>query len=234
MKLHRFNVSKVHSKWGDLILDNNVWVNDSELVNQILKVLRYKIGDQLVLFNSQTERLYKIIEIDFPRAIYLSLVTELKPKLPSRKVHLFFSLLKKDKNDWVMQKATELGISYFVPLIADRSEKTGFNIDRAQKIIKEAAEQCGRFDVPKVVEPISVSEAISIYKDVDIYVCEQGEASKIDSMDNNLGIMIGPEGGWSDQEKALFISKNLKVINIAEFTLRAETAAIIAANIFLK
>jgi len=229
MRLHRFYVGQVHNKWGDLILSQTLWLDDQHLVNQLLKVLRYKVGDDLILFNEQSERLYKVTKIDYPRALKLDFVTEIDPTLPDKHIYLMWSLLKKDKNDWVIQKATELGVRNFVPILADRSEKTGFDIDRAKKIIIEDAEQCGRFDIPNIREPITISEVLAEYKDLPIYICEQGGQDLIAGV-KEAGVLIGPEGGWSDIEKQIFRDNKLGTINLSYFTLRAETASVVAAS----
>lgn len=225
MKLHRFYIpSKTQP------LEHELWVHEPELLKQWTKVLRYRLGDQLVLFDGLTEdRQYQITAIQ-DSGIHLSLVTELARKVPKSDIYLFWSLLKKDKNDWVLQKATELGVSHFVPLLADRSEKTGFNIGRAEKIIIEAVEQCGRSDVPALREPMNVQTAINDYKDkVSLFVCQQSEGTEpqiSNTLDEPVGVLIGPEGGWTDAEKQLFEKEDLKHINLHDFTLRAETAAI--------
>lgn len=230
MRLHRFYVGQIHNKWGDLILDTTVWLDDQHLLNQLLKVLRYKVGDDLVLFNEQSERLYKVAKIDYPRALKLDLITEIDQRIPVKHIYLMWSLLKKDKNDWVIQKATELGVRNFVPILADRSEKTGFDIERAKKIIIEAAEQCGRFDIPSIREPITISEALAEYKDLPLYICEQGSQGLLTDI-KEAGILVGPEGGWSDEEKQTFKDNNLGTINLSDFTLRAETASVAAVVI---
>lgn len=218
MKIHRFYTTETK-------LEHDLWVSEKTLLHQWLKVLRFRIGQQLVLFNESEDKLYKIIEIE-KDSVHLEYVTDFKRVLPKKNIYLFWSLLKKDKNDWVIQKGTELGVSHFIPLIADRSEKTGFNINRAEKIVIEAAEQCGRSDIPKIRDAMHVAKAIDQYKDkVELFVCEQGtDEYKIN--ENNLGILVGPEGGWSDKEKLLFKDNNLKHLELNDFTLRAETAVI--------
>ena len=167
-------------------------------------------------------------------SVNLSLLTEQKRILPKIHVYLLWALLKKDNNELIIQKATELGVRNFVPIIAERSQKTSLNIDRAKKIIIEATEQCGRADIAEIREPILISEALAEYQDLPLYVCERGEyATNIDQL-KKIGLLIGPEGGWSDAEKALFNKLNLAVLNIASFTLRAETAAIIAVSKLLQ
>lgn len=234
MKLHRFYVGSVHDKWGPLELDHVMWIHDDRLLNQWLRVLRFRPNDQLVLFNDETERIYKITKIEFPHSVHLELVTELERKIPSKHIYLLWSLLKKDKNDWVLQKGTELGVRNFVPIIAERSEKTGFVIERAHKILVEAAEQSGRADIPDVREPITTATAVAEYTNMPLLICEQGEQSVDVKALEAAALLIGPEGGWSAAERQLFIDNNIQHIALSPFTLRAETAAIIAAaQIFL-
>ena len=228
MKLHRFYIKEIHNKYGDIPFGETLWVHDEKILQQWLKVLRYRVSDELIVFNDEEERLYKT-EVINEDSVKLQLVTQLERKVPVKKVYLLWSVLKKDKNDWVLQKATELGVHKFVPLIAERSEKTGLNIDRAKKIIIEAAEQCGRSDIPLIREPILLQEAVSEYSNkLQLVVCEQeGEPQTTFNQHDELGLLIGPEGGWSDNEKNLFATNKLGHINISQFTLRAETAAVV-------
>ena len=230
MKLHRFFAGDMHDKYGPTELRQHIWVNDGQLYNQWTRVLRYKPGDQLILFNGSGEdRLYKIHKIE-ETAVGLELVTELQPNYPKREVYLFWSMLKKDKNEWVLQKCTELGVTHFVPILSDRTEKTGFDEDRAKKIVQEAAEQCGRSDIPRVRETLGLQTSIDEFKDkITLYYAEQSDDSDETQSDQPCGIFIGPEGGWTDTEKEL-LQANCKKLNLAQFTLRAETACVAAAQ----
>ncbi len=222
MKIHRFYNPEIK-------LTHALWVKDDVLLHQWVKVLRFKPGQQVVLFNGQEDKLYVIEEIDKTEA-KLKYITDYKQSLPKRNIYLFWSLLKKDKNDWVLQKATELGVNHFIPLLADRSEKTGFNIERAKKIVIEAAEQCGRSNIPGIRDAMHVEKAIGQYKDkTTLFICEQG-SDEIEIKEDNIGVLIGPEGGWSDQEKQLFKTIDLKHLVLHDFTLRAETASITAIS----
>ncbi len=175
----------------------------------------------------RSERLYTVAVLTDKEA-HLKHVTDYVRKTPSKEVYLIWSLLKKDKNDWVLQKATELGVSHFVPIIADRSEKTGFNVERAEKILIEAAEQCGRSDIPTVREPMQLHTVLEEFQGMPLFICEQGTEEPQISLDK-LGLIIGPEGGWSDAEKQLFKDRDIAHIALGDFTLRAETAAVVAA-----
>lgn len=226
MKIHRFYTG------ADLQLKKDFWLHDEALLWQWNKVLRFREGREIVLFDGdQTDRLYRIVKLTRTEA-HLQMVTEMKRQLPSRHVYLFWSLLKKDNNDLILQKCTELGVSNFVPLLTERSIRDNFNMDRARKIVREAAEQCGRSNIPDVREPMHLETAFAEYSDkVQFFICEQGATNQVSLKDHErYGIFIGPEGGWSDAEKGIFREKTLQQLHLSEFTLRAETAAIIAAS----
>ena len=211
-------------------------MDDERLYHQWTRVLRYEIGREVVLFNDNREvRLYKIAKIG-DNAVHVELVTELEPKLPEQELYLCFALLKKDKNEWVLQKGTELGVSHFVPLITDRTEKTGWDSERAEKIVIEATEQCERADIPRLRDPLHVAKLIEeLSGKVDLYIAEEGASaisSQLSTLQNTVGVLVGPEGGWSDEEKQLFKEKGIKHLALSGFTLRAETAAITAAALF--
>lgn len=227
MRVHRFYVPP------EIELKHNFWLHDLRLVNQWRKVLRFQTGQELVLFDGvQHERLYRLLELN-EREAHLELVTDYVRKLPTREVYLFWSLLKKDKNDWVLQKCTELGVSHFIPLLADRcvrSDLTQVRLERWQKILIEAAEQCGRSDIPAIREPMTPATALKDYKDkVELYICEQQTTDDRQlTTPNATGVLVGPEGGWSDAEKDLFKENDIKHLNLHDFNLRAETAAVVA------
>lgn len=229
MGLHRFYIAP------DVCdLDHTIWSQSPLLRNQWLRVFRYREGDEVVLFDGlAVDRLYKITQIE-PDAIKLEMVTDFERKLPAKHVYLLWSLLKKDKNEWVVQKCTELGVSNFVPVLAERSEKTGFNLERAQKIAIEAAEQCGRSDIPHIREPLSLTEAIEEYKDkVILLICDEqttADSLKPATPKAPQGILIGPEGGWTESELNLFKQNNLGNLHLGNLTLRAETAAVAAST----
>jgi 16S rRNA (uracil1498-N3)-methyltransferase len=214
----------------DLKLKKDFWVHDPALIWQWTRVLRFREGQDLILFDGdQTDRLYKIVAIA-KTEVHLQMITEIERSLPLRNIYLFWSLLKKDNNDLVLQKCTELGVSNFVPILSERSIRKDFNIDRAHKIVIEASEQCGRSNIPHVREPVHLSKVLEEYKDkLPLYVCQQ-EGEEHDLGEDKLGLIIGPEGGWSDQELALFSSHNLKSLTVSNHTLRAETAAIVAVS----
>ena len=223
-KVHRFYV-------GDEVkLKKDFWLHDQAMLWQWNKVLRFKEGQQVVLFDGfQTDRLYKIDRLKDNEA-HLKMVTELERVLLEKSIYLFWSLLKKDNNEHILQKCTELGISNFVPIISKRTIKKDFNLLRARKIIKEASEQCGRSSIPHVREPVHLEKAIDEYKHkLELYVCQHGSEKPKFSGDK-IGVLVGPEGGWTQEELNYFDNLNFKHIGLSDFVLRGETAAIIAVS----
>jgi len=150
--------------------------------------------------------------------------------------YLAWSLLKKDKNDWVIQKATELGVTHLIPVQAERcarSDISNIRMERWQKIALEASEQCGRSDVPTISQPAELDSTLTALadKNVVMYIAQQDGDTQLQlHVDESLAVLIGPEGGWSDAEKQLFSARDVRTLHLSQFTLRAETAAIIASS----
>ena len=194
MRLHRFYIS------GSTELKHKFWLHDERLLHQWNKVLRFKAGQEVILFDGAThDRLYKIDKLVDSEA-HLIHITDFARQLPKKNIYLIWALLKKDKDDWILQKCTELGVSHFVPLLAERSEKTGFNHERAEKIVIEASEQCGRSDIPNVREPVTLTTVINeLQPKVQLIVADQSGGDILPSS-NDIGIFVGPEGGWTEVE----------------------------------
>jgi 16S rRNA (uracil1498-N3)-methyltransferase len=216
-------------------LDQSFWIKDDGLRNQWLRVLRYREGDEVVLFDGvKHDRLYKLARVELD-AIQMELITEFERKLPSKHIYLFFSLLKKDKNDWVLQKCTELGVRNFIPVLAERSEKTGFNLERARRIVIEAAEQCGRSDIPEIRDPLLIKTALEEYKNkIQLLVCDETFDNNEQLSELPIGIFVGPEGGWTGSEIELFEKSGTGHFHLGNLTLRAETAAVAASTKLLQ
>lgn len=225
MRVHRFYTG------NELKLKKDFWLHDPAMLWQWNKVLRFREGQEVILFDGlETDRLYKIVKLDKTEA-HLQMVTELAQTLPKRNVYLLWSLLKRDNNEHILQKCTELGVSNFVPLITDRTIKKEFNMERAHKIVQEAAEQCGRSHIPHVREPVHLLKALDEYRDhLMLFVAHLGhDTPGIYKPGQKYGVLIGPEGGWSDAEQEIFAREDYAGLNLGDFTLRAETAAVVAS-----
>ena len=234
MRLHRFFLPFSAT-------DNSLIIADEKIVNQIKNVLRLKAGDEILIFNSEEERKGKIEEIA-KNAIRIILKEEvINLREPKIKVKLFCSLLKKDNFELVVQKATEVGVKEIYPIISKRTVKFDFKKERMDKIIKEASEQSMRISLPILHQTISFQEALkeSSQNQLNVFcdlssplfseiLKEKLISKKIDS----LGVFIGPEGGWSEEEIHLAKDNNFLMVKLSDLVFRSETAAIIAVYLF--
>jgi len=150
--------------------------------------------------------------------------------IPKREVWLFPSLIKNSNFDWILEKATELGVSHIVPVISERSEKKDLNFERSQKIMKEASEQSGRGVLPILHEVATLNDVIKLAQKENIPLVSfhsrtQNFVEKTFEKEK-IGTLIGPEGGWSDAELALFARHKIPIYSLGKQVLRAETACV--------
>ena len=229
MRLHRFI--------GDFELGSGVRLssNDSGLINQLRNVFRLTPGSEVILCNGQGEEaVAKIVSLERHEIIFnLAEVRRVLP--PPRTVALYLAVLKRENFEWVVEKATECGVSRIVPILTERTIKLSLNQERLQKIAREAAEQSGRGMVPEVLAPIPFEQAVHFACESgdSVFFCDApGEKSLLTAGDKltksqAVSVFIGPEGGWSEVEKA--VGNKFEVVSLGEFTLRGETAAIVAS-----
>lgn len=224
MKLHRFYVPES--------LGSDIFLQVDALVHQLKTVFRMEAGDSIVLFNSDgLDRVYTIDELSKKHLrAHASGVTQASV-LPHVHVTVCLAQIRKERFEWALEKMTELGVSHVVPLVTDRTERSSVKLERAQKIVQEAAEQCGRGDVPTIEDPQTIPEILKKYPDA--LMCDISGVPMSDLNTKYLlptTILIGPEGGWTPQEMALFEKHGVKKISLGRTTLRAETAAMIAVS----
>ena len=228
MKIHRFFVGQIEERDGDLI------VSDVDVIHQIKNVLRLQKEDSVVLLDGSGKEFFARVKIILKSE---SIFSKIKIKSNPQDIHktnLYFSIPKKDKAEWVLQKGTELGANNFFPVISDRTEKINLKSERARIIIKEAAEQSEKVFLPTFHEPVKLNEAVKGLNSEETFYLELG-VEKIDIQNlkdkMSLNIFVGPEGGWSEKDKDIFSQYKIKAYSLGDFVLRAETAsvAIIAA-----
>ncbi|MFZ3020272.1 MAG: RsmE family RNA methyltransferase [Minisyncoccia bacterium] len=231
MKFHRFFVA------DSLAEAKQITIRDKDLIHQIRNVLRMTVGGQVVLLDgSGREYTVFITHID-NKGISCDILKSVKSAThPKREITLAFALIKKNNMDLVIQKGTELGVSRFLPFVADRSEKKGFNRERSITIAKEAIEQSQRATVPIIREPVSFEEIFSECKGMDIFLFNpKGEEVSIEMREGESPacLIIGPEGGFTDQEVFMAKKWGAHIASLGSGVLRAETASIAASTIFL-
>jgi 16S rRNA (uracil1498-N3)-methyltransferase len=237
MRLHRFYITGQVGNKTEVIIDN------AEQVNQIRKVFRLKKDDLLIVFDGSGSDYVCGIEDFRDDTIVLGVREVSKSRfMPEREVWLYAALVKKDTFEWIVEKATELGVTRIVPIIADHTEKKAINEDRLKKIVLEASEQSGRGNMPEINPVVSLKDAVAefVAKSDDSMVKSiafHTDAELLDKSDINNGkavaCFIGPEGGWSPDEIALFHENKIPVKSIGTQVLRAETAVVATLSLVM-
>ncbi len=205
-------------------------VEDEKIIHQMKHVLRMKPGTIIFLFNGDGNEWQASVETlanDFcSLAVEKKLVRDVEPP---RAIHAGIAVLKKENFELVMQKLTEIGVTEITPIISDRTVKTGVSDERIKKIIVEAAEQSGRLVIPIVNTPKTPREFIAENEKIALFHMDGIEIGAY-TVQPNTAFLVGPEGGWSDEELVLFTKHALPFVRLGKTTLRAETAAMIGAH----
>ena len=194
----------------------------------ILKVMRIKEGGSFSLFNDSGEWEARIKEIK-NGIVNFMIMKKLKNSENSSEIWLAFTPIKLNYLNFMIQKATELGVTKFIPIITERTIVRDLNPKRLSKIIIEASEQSNRIKLAKLEKLIKFKEFIKLYKDTNIVFGDLNSTNnKITIKKNSPScILIGPEGDFSEIERSEILNlKNSKSIKINKNILRSETAAI--------
>ena len=209
---------------------------DKTQSHYVNKVMRIKKNEFFLLFNSGGEWQAKILDIS-KNIVEFNITKQLRQKENENELWLAFSPIKSNYFNFMIQKATELGITKFLPIIFDRSIVRKINKTRLDKIIIEATEQSNRIKVPVLEKPKSLKEFLSDNKNKInlVFTDLNSQNNKLDI--KNLSkkptcLIIGPEGDFSELEKEIILSfNNVTSVKINKNILRAETAAISSISI---
>jgi 16S rRNA (uracil1498-N3)-methyltransferase len=234
MRLNRFFTSSD-------ISGTRIVVKEKNLIHQILRVLRLKKEDEIVVCDGKgNEAHVRITRIGKDTIEGDVLFFQKNIAEPSAYVALYCGIVKKENFEWIAQKAVEVGVSEIIPLRTKRTVKTALHPERIKKIMQEAAEQCGRARISVLHPPVDFIHAIeSAYKEnkKNIAYHAGGQDARDFFKENHskesvhVGVWIGPEGGWDASELQAFQEKRFAILSLGSRTLRAETAAIV--GIFL-
>ena len=200
----------------------------------LTKVMRIKENEVFSLFNSSGEWEAKILSISKSN-VEFNIIKQLRQKENFKELWLAFSPIKSNYFNFMIQKATELGVTKFLPIIFDRTVVRKINKERLEKVIIEAAEQSNRINVPSIEEPKSLKKFLDDKKMDLIFTDLNSKTNKLDlkKLTNNPScIIVGPEGDFSETEREEILSYNgVQAIKINENILRSETAVISALSI---
>ncbi len=224
------NIRLFYSKSLSLNLTDKLNKSQSHYVS---KVMRLKEKEVFSLFNSSGEWEAKILNIS-KSIVEFNVTKQLRQKENTKELWLAFSPIKSNYFNFMIQKATELGVTKFLPVIFERTIVRKVNKERLEKVIIEAAEQSNRITVPSIEDPQKLKSFLS--NDMDLIFTDLNTANtKIDLTKLTTKptcVIIGPEGDFSEEEREEILKFNgVQPIKINENILRSETAVISALSI---
>jgi len=199
----------------------------------VSKVMRLKEKEVFSLFNSSGEWQAKILNIT-KTIVEFNVTKQLRQKENNKDLWLAFSPIKSNYFNFMIQKATELGVTKFLPLIFERTIVRKINKERLEKVIIEAAEQSNRITVPSIEDPQKLKSFLN--NDMDLIFTDLNTANtKIDLTKLTIKptcVIIGPEGDFSEQEREEILKfSGVQSVKINENILRSETAVISVLSI---
>jgi 16S rRNA (uracil1498-N3)-methyltransferase len=215
-------------------------VPDEAQAHYLLHVMRAKVGETVRLFNGRDgEWLASVAEVS-KRSCVLACRQNLAPQSHVPDIWLVFAPIKKTPADYVVQKATELGVRRLQPVFTRRTIVTRVNVERMRANAIEAAEQSERLDVPEIGEPQSLKALLAAWpQDRAIVFCDEaGEAPPIasalaDIRSDATAILTGPEGGFDPEERETIRARpNVVPVSLGSRILRADTAALAALAVW--
>ncbi|MBP3432074.1 MAG: 16S rRNA (uracil(1498)-N(3))-methyltransferase [Clostridia bacterium] len=210
----------------------NVVIEDEEF-NHLKNVLRMNVGDELVVcLGDENETFCQIEEIGKKSAKCKVIGSQKCEGNPKKNIVLFQAITKKEKFEFIVQKATEIGISKIVPFVSEHviAKVTENKMERLKSIAMNACKQCERSIMPEIAKCVKVNDVLEAFKDFDIVLfanerTDKGEKlSKLDKY-KNIAIIVGSEGGFSQKEKEKFVEAGATSISLGKRIYRCETAS---------
>lgn len=241
MRLSRFYSERQNLREGSSIKLENADVN------HIKKVLRLKAGDKIAIFNGSKEFLAELTVVSSEAVMAKILqVTKETSEADLPKITLFQSLLRAGKFDFIIEKATELGVDFIVPMESEYSQTkidvAEKKLSRFNKIAVTASQQSERIAVAEVLQPIKFDQLKDLKSEFDLVIMftiprdRKGFTEDIMSLSHesfpeiksykNIGLLIGPEGGFSPAEHQFAFENGFKLAKFGNTVLRSETASI--------
>lgn len=240
--MHRFFIAP------ELVKEMGVYLSlPKELAHQVRDVLRLSLGEKLILLDNQGDEILATVESSSRAGVIVQLLERHAGKPPSPlRVVLCQGLLKSARFEWILEKGTELGVSVFAPILCQRSmaglEDAGSaKLQRWQRIIQEATEQCGRSTLPELLPIRPLAQALGDIAPGSLAIMPWEEAEGRSLRDVLAGVrmrvagvvipqtvllFIGPEGGLTADEVTLARKSGAQVVTLGTRILRAETAAL--------
>jgi 16S rRNA (uracil1498-N3)-methyltransferase len=210
---------------------------DAAQANYLGNVMRLGEGSELLLFDGGSgEWLARIAEAG-KKSMALTVERRTRQPEATPDVWLAFAPVKRNQTDWLVEKATELGVAKLIPLMTQRTIAERVKLERLEAIAIEAAEQCGRTRLPAIEEPVPLKKFLQARDGKrTLYFADEGggEAAASSFKHGAAMILTGPEGGFTDEERAAVrAAPNAVAVSLGPRILRAETAALAALAAYM-
>lgn len=203
----------------------------------VQKVMRLKQDDTLLLFNGREGEWMACITGLEKKTTHLSIISQNRPQQNERSLCLLFSPLKPKRQEFLVEKATELGVSCLWPIRFERTSIPKVNLEKMRAQAREAAEQCGRLSVPEIKDLTSLPQLLKKWPQEEMLIF--GDESLMspsittlkEDQDKFYSFLVGPEGGFTSQEYALLKAHSqVYGVTLNANILRAETAALVGVS----
>ena len=232
MARRRFFVDQVRLGHAELSGD------EARHLSRVLRVepgQRYEISDNERVYLAEVETVRKDL-------VAFAIVEPIASAVPVVCSTLVVSLVKFDRFEWMLEKATELGVDRVIPVEAERSEKgleaaARKRLDRWRRIVREASEQSRRDHLPEIESPLALADGLAAQADYRYVLEEAGARALLSLLPANrasrdqVALLVGPEGGWTDRDRSAILAAGWTPASLGREILRAETASIAALAI---
>lgn len=213
---------------------NDKIVITGEEYNHLRNVLRLNVGDEiLVSLNDENEYACEITSFGRNDAVCKIIGSKPCDGNPRKNIVIFQAITKRPKFEFIVQKATEIGITKIIPFVSEFviAKVTENKMDRLESIAMNACKQCERTIMPIIDKPKNIDEVIASFKDFDLVLFANERADKGEAIANldkykNIAIIVGSEGGFSQKEKEKFIEAGATSISLGRRIYRCETASV--------
>jgi len=210
-----------------------------EQTHYLVNVMRRNHGDSVLLFNGHDGEWRAVLSKAGKKACVLTIRTQTREQDSVPDLHLWFAPVKKTATDFIVQKATELGVTAIRPVTTQRTNAARVREDRLRANVIEAAEQCGRLTVPEIFPACSLDEVMAGNLNRKVLFCDEGGdvppiRTALESESHGAwAVLIGPEGGFAPEERAMLRAQG-RVVSacLGPRIMRADTAAIAALSLW--
>jgi len=228
----------------EFVKTDSIYITGKE-AHHILDVMRLKVSDEVVVFDGTGKEYTGIVKAVDRKSLEVRIKSTREPSAGSNRIlTLIQAIPKKDKMDYIVEKATELGVSRIIPVTTERTipewsdAKRASIVERWRKISMEAAKQCGRADIPEVNPIASIDKTVGELKEYDLKLIAILSDKAIKLKDTlkgcdgrKIAVAIGPEGDFTAKEADNALEAGFRMVNLGPRVLKSDTAGLAVLSI---